>query len=81
MTGDQLVQLLLGLFGLANTALLVYQAVRLNQVHSTVNGTAAAAVEAAHNAGVVVGLMQNRPVVKSPTGPVGSTPTEIGGNP
>jgi 2-methylcitrate dehydratase PrpD len=48
---------LLGLFGVVNTALLVYQAVRLGQVHGAVNGAQRAAVEAAHNAGVVRGLL------------------------
>jgi hypothetical protein len=57
---------ILGLFGLANTALLVYQAVRLAQVHGAVNGVKAAAVEAAHNAGVVQGLLAtDRPDVTS----------------
>jgi hypothetical protein len=48
---------LLGLFGVVNTALLVYQAVRLGQVHTAVDGAHAAALEAAHNAGVVRGLV------------------------
>ena len=58
MTFDpSLAQVLIGLFGVVNTALLVYQAVRLGQVHSAVDGAAAASATAAHNAGVVVGLM------------------------
>jgi hypothetical protein len=54
---QNLANVLLGLFGVFNTALLVYQAVRLGQVHSAVDGAHAAALEAAHNAGVVRGLI------------------------
>jgi hypothetical protein len=62
MTFDpSLAQVLIGLFGVINTALLVYQAVRLGQVHTAVDGAHAAAVEAAHNAGVVRGLMAAQP--------------------
>jgi hypothetical protein len=43
---------LLGLFGLANTALLVYQAIRLNQVQKVVNGAKTAAERAAFSAGM-----------------------------
>ena len=65
---------LLGLFGVINTALLVYQAVRLGQVHSAVDGAHAAAVEAAHNAGVVRGLIAGQgPVGNFPTGMTGSS--------
>lgn len=59
---------LLGLFGLANTALLVYQAVRLQQVHNTVNGAKEAAVDASRQAGFVAGMMQGS-VGKRPTDP------------
>jgi hypothetical protein len=51
---------LLGLFGVIQTALLVYQAVRLGQVHHAVDGAQNAAVEAAHNAGVVRGLLSSQ---------------------
>jgi hypothetical protein len=64
---------LLGLFGVINTALLVYQAVRLGQVHSAVDGAHAAALEAAHNAGVVRGIMAS-------SGSVGDFPTESRGS-
>jgi hypothetical protein len=59
---------LLGLFGVLNTALLVYQAVRLNQVHTSVNGAHDAAVDAAHNAGLAAGLVaaQGRPPNPTP---------------
>ncbi len=46
---------LLGLFGVANTALLVYQAIRLQSVHSSVNGAKDAAVRAATLAGYAAG--------------------------
>jgi hypothetical protein len=65
-------QVVVAIFGVANTALLVYQAVRLNQVHETVNGAKQAAVEAAHQSGYVAGLMA--PVGKSPTGTSGVPP-------
>ena len=54
---NNLTAILLALFGVVNTSLLVYQAVRLGQVHTAVDGAHAAAVEAAHNAGVVRGLL------------------------
>jgi hypothetical protein len=51
------VKIVLALFGVINTALLVYQAIRLGEVHSAVNGAKDAAVTAAHQAGVVQGLL------------------------
>ena len=64
---------LLGLFGVLNTALLVFQSVKLGQVHTAVDGAHAAAIEAAHNAGVVRGIMAS-------TGAVGDFPTGTTGS-
>lgn len=47
---------LLGLFGVLNTALLVFQAVRLQNVHTAVNGAKEAAVQAASLAGFAAGV-------------------------
>ena len=52
---------LMGLFGVLNTALLVYQAVRLHQVGASVDGARAAAVDAAHTAGLIAGLQVTAP--------------------
>jgi hypothetical protein len=69
-------QVLLGLFGVLNTGLLVYQAVRLQNVHAAVNSARDAAVDAAHTAGVVAGLRAGPARVGDfPAGPVGETPT------
>jgi len=46
---------LLGLFGVLNTALLVYQAIRLHGVPAAVNGAKEAAVQAASLAGFTAG--------------------------
>jgi hypothetical protein len=52
MTIDQnTAAVLLGAFGVLNTALLVYQAIRLQSVHSMVDGAKTAAVQAATLAG------------------------------
>lgn len=78
MINSYTADVLLGLFGLLNTALLVYQAVRLNQVHHSVNGARAAAVEASRQAGFLTGVM-HATVGKIPTADVGDTPTRIDG--
>lgn len=57
---------LLGLFSLLNTALLVYQAVRLQSVHNAVDGAKDAAVVAATQAGHAAGMIEGA-VGKSPT--------------
>jgi hypothetical protein len=44
---------ILGLFGVLNTGLLVYQAIRLQSVHGLVNGAKDAAVQAATLAAIV----------------------------
>jgi hypothetical protein len=54
---DNTTKVLLALFAVANTALLVYQAVRLERVHTAVNGAATAALAAAHDAGVAAGIL------------------------
>jgi hypothetical protein len=60
---------ILGLFGVVNTALLVYQAVRLGQVHTAVDGAHAAALDAAHNAGLAAGIeaTRSRTVLEPPS--------------
>jgi hypothetical protein len=54
---------LLGLFGVANTALLVYQAIRLQSVHTAVNGAKDAAVQAATAAGFMAGSQGSSPPI------------------
>jgi len=54
---DNTTKIILALFAVCNTALMVYQAIRLGQVHSAVNGAATAAVAAAHDAGVAAGIL------------------------
>jgi hypothetical protein len=70
----RLADVLIALFTLLNTALLVYNARRMQAVHALVNGAKDAAVEAATQAGIAAGL-QAVAVGKSPT----STPYESTG--
>lgn len=48
---------LVALFAVTNTALLVWQSVRLGQVHTAVNSALDASVAAAHAAGVAAGVL------------------------
>ena len=59
---------LISLFTLLNTALLVYNATRMQRVHELVNGAKDAAVEAATQAGLAAGLHAAL-VGESPTDP------------
>ena len=52
----RLADVLIALFTLLNTALLVYNATRMQRVHELVNGAKDAAVEAATQAGLAAGL-------------------------
>ena len=70
---DNTAKVVLALFGVINTALLVWQGVRLAQVHSAVNGAQTAAVEAAHNAGIAAGIL----AVSNPA-PPGVLPPSVG---
>lgn len=72
---DNTARVILALFGVFNTAMLVYQAIRLGQVHSAVNGAQAAAVDAAHNAGVAAGILA---VVTPPSAPSPQQPPQGG---
>jgi hypothetical protein len=54
---DNTARVLLAAFGVVNTALLVWQAVRLGQVHTAVNGAQTAAIAASRDAGVAAGIL------------------------
>jgi hypothetical protein len=62
-------EVLVALFAMLNTALLVYQAVRLQGVHSAVNGAKDAALSAARNAGFAAAYAQDKGQGTAPPGP------------
>lgn len=71
----QTAQVAIAALGVANTIVLAYVAIRTNQVHGLANGARAAAVEAAHVAGVVHGLTVR---ARMPDGASGPSPESTG---